>query len=172
MKRKIAFLDRDGTISKEYTDNEWKYVNKPELLNGTIEALKIIRDTGYEIIILTNQNLIADGVITENQYEDFTNKLIKLLRENNIDILKIYYCPHNNSNNCDCKKPKTGLIDNALNDFDIDLDNSFYAGDSYSDYNLAQKFNLDFYGIKGRNNDNIFKYQNLYDVIKEKARKN
>ena len=55
----------------------------------------------------------------------------------------------------------------ALNDFDIDLSNSFYVGDSYSDYELAKKFNLDFYGIKGINNDDIFKYNNLLEVIDE-----
>ena len=60
------------------------------------------------------------------------------------------------------------MIDRALKDFEIDLSNSFYVGDSYSDYELAKKFNLDFYGIRGINDDNIFKYQNLYDVIKER----
>jgi D-glycero-D-manno-heptose 1,7-bisphosphate phosphatase len=93
---------------------------------------------------------------------------MKILKENGIEILKVYYCPHNDLDGCNCKKPKTGMIDMALKDFEIDLSNSFYVGDSYSDYELAQKFNLDFYGIRGINDDNIFKYQNLYDVIKER----
>ena len=57
------------------------------------------------------------------------------------------------------------MIDNALKDYDIDLANSFYIGDSYSDYELAKKFNLDFYGIKGRNNDDIFKYENIDEIF-------
>ncbi len=162
--KKIAFLDRDGTINKEYPDEMWKYIDTPELLDNTIQGLKIIKDLGYEFIILTNQNLIADGIITYKQYEDYNKKLINILKENGIDLLKIYFCPHNNLDNCNCKKPKTGMIDMALKDFEIDISNSFYVGDSYSDYKLAKKFNLDFYGIKGKNDDEIFKYNNLLDI--------
>ena len=162
--QKIVFLDRDGTISKEYLDDAWKYIDTPELLNNTIEGLKKIKDLGYKMIILTNQNLIADGIITYKQYEDYNNKLINYLKENDIDILKTYCCPHNNMDNCNCKKPKTGMIDMCLKEFEIDLSNSFYIGDRYSDYELAKKFNLRFYGIKGKNNDKIFKYEDLLDV--------
>ena len=162
--KKIAFLDRDGTINKEYPDEMWKYIDTPELLDNTIQGLKIIKDLGYEFIILTNQYLIADGIITYKQYEDYNKKLINILKENGIDLLKIYFCPHNNLDNCNCKKPKTGMIDMALKDFEIDISNSFYVGDSYSDYKLAKKFNLDFYGIKGKNDDEIFKYNNLLDI--------
>lgn len=164
--KKIAFLDRDGTISKEHSDEEWKYIADPILLEGTIEGLKILKDRGYEFIILTNQGLISKGIITEKQYEDYTNKLINILKENDMNILKVYHCPHSSSDNCNCKKPKTGMIDRALKDFDIDINSSFYIGDSYSDYELANKFNLPFYGIKGRNNDNIFKYKNIFEIAK------
>ena len=162
---KIAFLDRDRTISKEYPDEEWNSITEPILLEGTIEGLKKIKEKEYEFIILTNQGLISKGIITEKQYEDYTNKLINILKENDIDILKVYHCPHRSIDNCNCKKPKTGMIDNALKDYDIDLKNSFYIGDSYSDYELAKKFNLDFYGIKGRNNDDIFKYENINEIF-------
>ncbi len=164
--KKIVFLDRDGTISKEYSDEEWKNITTPILLDGTIEGLKTICDNGYEIIILTNQNLISDGIITEKQFNNYNDKLIEVLSQNGIRILKTYYCPHNDNDNCNCKKPKTGMIDEALKDYNIDIKNSFYIGDSYSDYNLAKKINMNFFGIKGKNNDNIFKYDNIYEVIK------
>jgi len=162
--KKIAFLDRDGTISKEYSDEEWKNINTPILLNNTIKGLKIIKDLGYDIIILTNQNLIADGIISYKQYEDYNNKLISILEENNISILKTYCCPHNDLDNCNCKKPKTGMIDLCLDEYNIDLSNSLYIGDSYSDYNLSKKFNIRFYGIKGKNNDKIFRYRDLFEI--------
>ena len=60
------------------------------------------------------------------------------------------------------------MIDLALKDYDIDLANSFYVGDSYNDYELARKFNLDFYGIKGKNSDEIFKFNNLLEVINKR----
>ena len=93
--------------------------------------------------------------------------MIKILKRYGIDILKTYFCPHNDSDNCTCKKPKTGLIDMALKDFDIDIKNSIYIGDSLSDYELSKKFNLNFYGIRGINNDEIFKYSNLREVAKK-----
>ena len=165
--KKIAFLDRDGTISKEYSDEEWKNINTPILLNNSIKGLKIIKDLGYEIIILTNQNLIADGIISYKQYEDYNNKLINKLEDNNISILKTYCCPHNDLDNCNCKKPKIGMIDLCLDEYNIDLTNSLYIGDSYSDYNLSKKFNIRFYGIKGKNNDKIFKYKDLLEVARD-----
>lgn len=165
--KKIAFLDRDGTISKEYSDEEWKNINTPVLLNNTIKGLKIIKDLGYDIIVLTNQYLIADGIISFKQYEDYNNKLICILEDNNISILKTYYCPHNDLDNCNCKKPKTGMIDLCLDEYNIDLTNSLYIGDSYSDYNLSKKFNIRFYGIKGKNNDKIFKYKDLFEIARD-----
>ena len=162
--KKIVFLDRDGTISKEYSDEEWKNINTPILLNNTIKGLKIIKDLGYDIIVLTNQNLIADGIISFKQYEDYNNKLICILEDNNISILKTYCCPHNDLDNCNCKKPKTGMIDLCLDEYNIDLTNSLYIGDSYSDYNLSKKFNIRFYGIKGKNNDKIFRYRDLFEI--------
>ena len=163
--KKVAFLDRDGTINKDYEDLEWKYIEDPEILENNILGLKKIINSGYQIIIITNQYLIADGIITEEQYDNFNKKLIKTLQEEGIEVLKVYYCPHNDKDNCNCKKPKTGLIDKALKDYEIDLSNSFYVGDSYDDYELAKSFNLDFYGIKGKNNNNIFKYNSLLDII-------
>ena len=165
--KKIAFLDRDGTISKEYSDEEWKNINTPILLNNTVKGLKIIKDLGYDIIVLTNQNLIADGIISFKQYEDYNNKLICILEDNNISILKTYCCPHNDLDNCNCKKPKTGMIDLCLDEYNIDLTNSLYIGDSYSDYNLSKKFNIRFYGIKGKNNDKIFRYRDLLEVARD-----
>ena len=167
MKIKVAFLDRDGTINKDYPDEKWSEISRPELLKDSIEGLKELQKMGYKLIIVTNQYIIADGIITLEQYYRFNNTLIKILKRYGIDILKTYFCPHNDSDNCTCKKPKTGLIDMALKDFDIDIKNSIYIGDSLSDYELSKKFNLNFYGIRGINNDEIFKYSNLREVAKK-----
>ena len=167
MKRNVAFLDRDGTINRDYPDEKWSEILSPELLPGSIEGLKELQNVGYDLIIITNQYIIADGIITLEQYHTFNSTLIKILKRYGIDILKTYFCPHNDSDNCTCKKPKTGLIDMAMKDFDIDIKNSIYIGDSLSDYELSKKFNLDFYGIKGINNDEIFKYSNLREVAKK-----
>lgn len=145
---KVAFLDRDGTIIKDYPDNTWKNIKNPEFLNGSIEFLRYIRKQKFEIIIITNQYLIGEGIITLEDYKKFNYEFLKVLKQNDIDILDIFYCPHAKNENCKCIKPNPGLINQALSKYtNIDMSKSFYAGDSICDKELAQKFNLKFYGI-------------------------
>jgi D-glycero-D-manno-heptose 1,7-bisphosphate phosphatase len=144
---KVAFIDRDGTINKDYSDEKWKDIRTPELLDGSIDGMKLLLSKGYKIIIITNQYIISDGIISLDDYQLFTNNLLHILEINNIDILKIYYCPHNDEDGCKCRKPKPGMIEKALEEFDIDMSSSIYCGDSECDYLLAKHFHLPFYGI-------------------------
>lgn len=163
---KIAFLDRDGTIIKDYPDEKWREIKKPEFLEGSIEGLKRLKEMGYDFIIITNQYLINDGIISLNDYQQFTGKFLKKLKEENIDILKIYFCPHNEKDHCHCKKPKPGMIEQAKKDFLIDMNNSIYIGDSQVDYLLAKHFNLTFYGIN-YNGDNVKSYRGILEISKQ-----
>ena len=102
--------------------------------------------------------------------EAFTNstgpEIAKKLKEENIDILKIYFCPHNEKDHCHCKKPKPGMIEQAKKDFLIDMNNSIYIGDSQVDYLLAKHFNLTFYGIN-YNGDNVKSYRSILEISKQ-----
>ena len=145
---KCAFLDRDGTINRDYPDEEWQQIKSPEILPGSIQGLKYILKQGYEIIIVTNQYTIGEGIISLDQYNDFTNKLLLKLSENGIEIKDVLYCPHSRKENCDCCKPKTGLIKQALAKYpSIDLSKSFMCGDSVSDMRCAEQLGLKFFGI-------------------------
>jgi len=163
---KIAFLDRDGTIINDYPDEKWREIKEPEFLEGSIEGLKRLKEMGYDFIIITNQYLINDGIISLNDYQQFTGKFLKKLKEENIDILKIYFCPHNEKDHCHCKKPKPGMIEQAKKDFLIDMNNSIYIGDSHVDYLLAKHFNLTFYGIN-YNGDNVKSYRSILEISKQ-----
>ena len=163
---KIAFLDRDGTIIKDYPDEKWREIKGPEFLEGSIEGLKRLKEMGYDFIIITNQYLINDGIISLNDYQQFTGKFPKKLKEENIDILKIYFCPHNEKDHCHCKKPKPGMIEQAKKDFLIDMNNSIYIGDSQVDYLLAKHFTLTFYGIN-YNGDNVKSYRSILEISKQ-----
>ena len=101
-----------------------------------------------------------------NDYQQFTGKFLKKLKEENIDILKIYFCPHNEKDHCHCKKPKQGMIEQAKKDFLIDMNNSIYIGDSHVDYLLAKHFNLTFYGIN-YNGDNVKSYRSILEISKQ-----
>ena len=87
---KIAFLDRDGTIIKDYPDNMWKDIKSPEFLDGSIETLQHIKDRGFEIIIITNQYLIGEGMITLEDYQKFNDLFLKTLKQNGINVLDVF----------------------------------------------------------------------------------
>ncbi|TLG70252.1 D-glycero-alpha-D-manno-heptose-1,7-bisphosphate 7-phosphatase [Culicoidibacter larvae] len=145
---KVAFLDRDGTIINDYPDLEWANVKEPEFFEQSIDSLKEIKNKGYEIIIVTNQYLINDGIISYDDYYLFANKFESILNKNGINILHTYFCPHNNEDNCTCKKPNPGMIKQALTDYpEIELENSFMVGDSQVDIGLAKNFDLKVFGI-------------------------
>ena len=104
-------------------------IKEPEFLKGSNRRTQEIKRDGiWFFIIITNQYLINDGIISLNDYQQFTGKFLKKLKEENIDILKIYFCPHNEKDHCHCKKPKPGMIEQAKKDFLIDMNNSIYIG--------------------------------------------
>ena len=134
-KTKVIFLDRDGVINHDYG-----YVGKIEnfeFIDGVFYSCKYFINLGYKIIIITNQSGIGRGYYSENDFSILTNWMIKEFNKNDIDILKVYHCPHIPSDNCDCRKPNPLMITQAVEEFDIDLDNSWLIGDNISDIDTA-----------------------------------
>ena len=145
---KVAFLDRNGTINKDYPDDEWTAIRAPELLCGAAEAMRHLTSLGYRIIIITNQYIIGEGFISLAQYESFTQRLLAELEAEGISVLDVFYCPHRRDSGCDCCKPKWGMIRAACEKYpQIEPAQSFYAGDSTADMQMAQACGLRFYGI-------------------------
>lgn len=145
---RIAFLDRDGTIVKDYPDVEWRGKITPEVLHDALSGMKLLIQMGYEIIIVTNQYIINDGIISQADYEKFTNNLEQIFKSEGVHVLDTFFCPHSTSENCDCKKPKTGIIRAALEKYPaIDLENSMVIGDSESDAEMANRMHLPFYRV-------------------------
>ncbi|MBO5713453.1 MAG: HAD family hydrolase [Clostridia bacterium] len=135
---KCVFLDRDGTIIEdgEYAVDISKMVLKPDAVN----SLKRLQNEGYLLIIITNQSGVARGYFTEKDVQKFNNYLVNVLKDNGVEIAKVYYCPHlKGADNkaydvdCDCRKPKLGMFLRAVNDYDIDLTKSYAIGDKVRD---------------------------------------
>lgn len=140
---KAAFLDRDGTIISDYTDKQWSNVKEPEFLPGSISGLRGIQELGFVLIIVTNQYLIGENFVTIEDYKTFTHRFINVLARNKIKVLDIFYCPHRRDSDCQCMKPRPGLIQQALNEYpDISLTDSFLVGDSETDIKLAEFFGI------------------------------
>ena len=146
-KQKAIFLDRDGTINKMVG-----FVTKPEqfkLIEGAAEAIKAINKSGYLAIVVTNQPVIARGDCTFEELQTIHDKMETELGKVGAFIDAIYVCPHHTDKgfegerpeykcNCDCRKPKPGLLLKAAKDFNIDLSESYMIGDSHRDVEAGE----------------------------------
>ncbi len=141
-KQKAIFLDRDGVINKLV--GFLRNIDEFELIDGVTEAIKKINASGYLAIVVTNQPVIARGEVTYAQLEEIHNKMETLLGQEGAYLDGIYYCPHHPHKgyegeipelkfDCDCRKPKPGMLLKAAEDFNIDLAQSYMIGDSESD---------------------------------------
>ena len=141
-KQKAIFVDRDGTINKYvgFLGN----INDFELIDGVSEAIKKINHSEYLCIVITNQPVIARGEVTFEELNNIHNKMQTLLGNDGAYIDGLYYCPHHPDKgfvgerieykiDCDCRKPKPGLILQAAKDFNIDLSQSWMIGDGKND---------------------------------------
>jgi D-glycero-D-manno-heptose 1,7-bisphosphate phosphatase len=168
---KALFLDRDGVVNKE--KNYLYKIEDFEFIDGVFETCKYFQDKGYLIIIITNQAGIARGKYTEKDFEKLTMWMIEEFKKENINISKVYHCPHHPdfTGECECRKPKPGMIIEAKKEFDIDLDKSILVGDKNSDIeaglNAGIKYNyLIDTGHKIITNDyNMKILNNLRDLI-------
>ncbi len=132
---KAIFLDRDGVINIE--KNYLYKIEDFEFVKGTFKTLQTLQDTGYKLFIITNQSGIGRGYYTLEDFNKLTTWMINEFKNNSITISQVELCPHDPSANCACRKPLTGMIDNILKNYDIDLDNSWLVGDKSSDIQCA-----------------------------------
>mgnify|MGYP002749382357 FL=1 len=146
-KQRAVFLDRDGTmnISKGFISK----AEDLELIPGTIEAIKAINKSGALAIVITNQPVIARGECSFEELHNIHNKLKTLLGEKGAFVDDIFYCPHHPDKgfegevpelkfDCECRKPKTGMIEEAVDKYNIDLSRSCMVGDSTMDLETAR----------------------------------
>ena len=141
-KQKAVFLDRDGTINKYV--GFLRNIDEFELIDGVADAIKKINVFGYLAIVITNQPVIARGEVSFEELEVVHNKMETLLGKEGAYLDAIYYCPHHPHKgyegerpelkfDCDCRKPKPGMLLKAANDFNIDLSRSWMIGDGEID---------------------------------------
>ncbi|MBW1823854.1 MAG: HAD family hydrolase [Deltaproteobacteria bacterium] len=139
-----VFMDRDGTISEEVG-----YLNELDqlrLIPKSVEAIKLINESGLMAIVITNQSGVARGYFTEEMVHRVHEKMEKLLDERDVHLDGIYHCPHHPEGvvesyrkTCNCRKPASGLLKKASKDHGIDLAASYIVGDKLIDIELAYK---------------------------------
>lgn len=160
--RKVLFLDRDGVINK---DVSYLYkISDLEWVDGAKEALAYAYGKGYDLIVVTNQSGVARGYYKESDVQILHDHMAHELDRSGAPILHFYYCPHHKEGSvslyavdCECRKPKPGMINQAIKDYDVDPKDSFLIGDSQRDVDAAEAA-----GVKGY----LFTGTNLLDFIK------
>ena len=136
--KKAVFLDRDGVINKERKDYV-KSIEEFQILNNIPKSIKMLKEKGFLVIVITNQSAINRGLITIETLNEIHNYLQNFLKENNTSIDGFYFCPHRPDENCKCRKPNPGMLIKAAQEYNIDMNQSFMIGNSLTDIQAAQK---------------------------------
>ncbi len=141
---KAVFLDRDGTVNEEV--GYLRDLEKLALIPGAASAIRRLNEAGFTVVLVTNQSGVARGYFPETLVHEAHVRLESMLKQDGARIDAVYYCPHHptagNSHytrDCDCRKPRTGLLDRAVKDLGIDIAHSYMVGDKWSDVELGQR---------------------------------
>lgn len=140
-----AFLDRDGTINRDKAGSYILKLSQFKVYAKAPAAVKLLNTKGYRVVVLTNQSAVGRGYMTLAASLAINRKMVRELRRAGAKVDAVYFCPHAPEKDCACRKPKPGLINEALKDSPADLARSFMAGDKKCDLDLARNA-----GIKGR----------------------
>lgn len=136
---KTIFLDRDGVINKD--PGFGGYITcweEFEFLPGSLEALKRLNQAGYEVMVISNQAGVAKGLYTLGDLDKITKNMLGEIEKAGGGIRSVHYCPHRDEDNCNCRKPRTGLFSQATKDLGVNFTDTFFVGDNRRDV-LAAK---------------------------------
>ena len=132
--QRAVFLDRDGVINRKAPEGQyitsWKQV---EFLPGVNEALRGLKQAGFLIIIVTNQSAVSRNELAVDMLESIHRRMIQRLSQEGVAVDGIYYCPHDRSGKCGCRKPQPKMLQQAAREHGIDLLRSWMVGDAATD---------------------------------------
>ena len=139
MPKKAVFLDRDGVINKQMPPHDYvKKWEEFEFLPDAVPALQLLKDNGYSLFVVTNQRGIVRGLMRETDLKNIHKRMANELKENGVELSGIYYCPHDTNENCECRKPKPGMLLAAAREHYLDLTQTYFIGDSESDRSAGE----------------------------------
>jgi D-glycero-D-manno-heptose 1,7-bisphosphate phosphatase len=147
MKKPAVFIDRDGTINEQM--GYINHVSRFKILPGVPQAIRMLNRHGFLVLVVSNQSGVARGYYPMDLVETIHHLMVAHIKEKKGVIDAVFFCPHHPagsvqefSRECNCRKPKTGLIEQACKSFEIDLRRSFVVGDMCTDIELAHRAGL------------------------------
>ena len=149
--QRVLFIDRDGTIIAEPADKQIDSLQKFRLVPDVIAGLQRLRDAGYTFVMVSNQDGLGTESFPEPTFREPHEFLRELLKSQGITFAEEFICPHKPADNCHCRKPKTGLLEDYLKSHPLDREHSYVIGDRETDLQLAQ--NLGIQGIRVRTDE-------------------
>lgn len=165
---KAVFLDRDGTINVE--KNYLYKIEDFEFIQGVPEAIKLLNDAGYLVIVITNQAGIARGYYTEEDMHKLHRYINQELIKYGAHIDAYYFCPHHPvhgigeyKKDCNCRKPKTGMLEAAIKDFDIDVSKSYMFGDKEWDVEAGERMGVLGFRVDDHENELLQKVKTIVE---------
>jgi D-glycero-D-manno-heptose 1,7-bisphosphate phosphatase len=130
-----VFLDRDGTISEEV--GYLNHISRFRMLSGVPKAIRKLNDARLPVVVVTNQSGVGRGYFPESLIQEVHERLLSELAAEGARVDGMYYCPHVGADECSCRKPKTGMLERAASDLQLDLKKSFVVGDRGGDVGMA-----------------------------------
>jgi imidazoleglycerol-phosphate dehydratase / histidinol-phosphatase len=142
MSRKILFVDRDGTLIVEPADGRVDSLEKLALVRGVIPALLRLAGSGYELVIVSNQDGLGGASFPQSAFDQTHAAMIELFASQGLEFAGVHYCPHTADERCTCRKPAVGMVRDYLGDASLDREGSAVVGDRDSDLELARNMGL------------------------------
>ena len=142
MADKILFIDRDGTVIHEPEDFQVDRLDKVRLVDDVIRSLQVLRDHGYRFVMVTNQDGLGTDAFPQAHFDAPHALVMSLFETQGIRFDEVMICPHLPEQNCECRKPRTGLLTRFLAANDIDLSASAVIGDRQTDMELAERIGV------------------------------
>src|ERR1700733_5378749 len=140
--RRIVFLDRDGTLNEEVADEQIDSLEKIRLMPDVIPALLELKRAGYSFVVVTNQDGLGTARFPREDFELAHDFILNLFSSQGIEFEKVFLCPHFKHQDCECRKPKLGMIEEFLQANEIDKANCYMIGDRDTDMEFAANLGI------------------------------
>jgi histidinol-phosphate phosphatase family protein len=136
---RYVFVDRDGVINEVIPNGYVTSTEMARLIPGAAKAIGLLNSSGFKVIVVSNQQCVGKGIITQSELDAITEHIRREVARDGGEIHAFHYCPHLAADNCDCRKPKPGLLVRAQREYAIDLPSTYLIGDAPSDIEAARR---------------------------------